>query len=292
MTAPPVRLRGKITLLFGTAVASYLTLAVLVLGSAFIAMAGPRQSLHIQTQALQDQLRTVPPVDTAVLATADWNAFTSSLAGVNGVAPLLYSTQLGTVSGQLANGFTGAGLPLSAPDTHWVSMTTHIEQLSSVPSGPNSTVAQKLELIYRDPLAHNAALVAGQYPGQGVPRRGPLGIALTQPTARELNAHVGTRLKIDTASTPLTLVVTGIVRARQDNSAFWTADPTAAQPVEEHPQNAAPYWVSGAFVGPAELGQLQDQFGSLGISLQWAFPLTLTGVRAREIGRASCRERV
>ena len=281
MTAPRAFRRGKITLLFGTAVASYLTLAVLVLGSTFIAMAGPRQSLHIQTQALQDQLRTVPPVDTAVLATADWNAFTSSLAGVNGVAPLLYSTQLGTVSGQLANGFTGAGLPLSAPDTHWVSMTTHIEQLSSVPSGPNSTVAQKLELIYRDPLARNAALVAGQYPGQGVPRRGPLGIALTQPTARELNAHVGTRLKIGTASsTPLTLVVTGIVRARQDNSAFWTADPTAAQPVEEHPQNAAPYWVSGAFVGPAELGQLQDQFGALGISLQWAFPLTLTGVRA------------
>ena len=84
--------------LFGTAIASYLTLAVLVLGSTFIAMAGPRQSLHIQTQALQDQLRTVPPVDTAVLATADWNAFTSSLAGVNGVAPLLYSTQLGTVT--------------------------------------------------------------------------------------------------------------------------------------------------------------------------------------------------
>ena len=266
--------------LFGTATASYLTLAILVLGSTFIAMAGPRQSLHIQTQALQDQLRTVPPVDTAVLATADWNAFTSALAGVNGVAPLLYSAQLGTVTGQLANGFAGAGLPLSAPGTAWASMTTHIEQLSSVPSGPNSDVVQKLELIYRDPLDRNAALVAGQYPGQGHPRRGPFGIALTQPTARELNAHVGSRLKLGTASTPLTLVVTGIVRARQANSAFWTADPTAAQPVEEHPARGAPYWVSGALVGPAELGQLQDVFGSLGMSLEWAFPLTLTGVRA------------
>ncbi len=275
-----VRVQRAVRGLCGTAVASYLTLAVLVLGSTFIAMAGPRQSLHIQTQALQDQLRTVPPVDTAVLATADWNGFTSSLAGVNGVAPLLYSTQLGTVTGQLANGFAGAGLPLSAPGTDWASMTTHIEQLSSVPSGPNSTVVQKLELIYRDPLPHNAGLVAGQYPGQGRPGRGPFGIALTQPTARELNAHVGTRLQFGTASTPLTLMVTGIVRARQANSAFWTADPTAAQPVEEHPPNAAPYWVSGAFVGPAELAQLQDVFGSLGISLQWAFPLTLTGVRA------------
>ncbi len=279
MTAPRMPWRRQATL-FGTAMASYLTLAVLVLGSTFIAMAGPRQSLHIQTQALQDQLRTVPPVDTAVLATADWNAFTSSLAGVNGVSPLLYSTQLGTVTGQLANGFAGAGLPLSAPDADWASMTTHIQQLSSVPSGPNSTVAQKLELIYRDPLDRNAGLVAGQYPGQGTPKRGPFGIALTQPTARELNAHVGTRLKLGTASTPVSLVVTGIVRPRQANSAFWTADPTAAQPVEEHPQNAAPYWVSGAFVGPDELGQLQNLFGSLGISLQWAFPLTLTGVRA------------
>jgi putative ABC transport system permease protein len=274
------RVQRAVRGLFGTAAASYLTLAILVLGSAFIAMAGPRQSLHIQTQALQDQLRTVPPVDTAVLATADWNAFTSSLAGVNGVSPLLYSAQLGTVSGQLANGFAGAGLPLSAPGTDWASMTTHIEQLSSVPSGPNSSVVQKLELIYRDPLDRNAALAAGQYPGQGHPRRGPLGIALTQLTARELNAHVGTRLKLGTASSPLTLVVTGIVRPRQPNSAFWTADPTAAQPVEEHPQNAAPYWVSGAFVGPAGLGQLQDIFGSLGMSLAWAFPLTLTGVRA------------
>jgi putative ABC transport system permease protein len=268
--------------LFGTALASYLTLAVLVLGGTFIAVAGPRQSLHIQTQALQAQLRTVPPVDTSVQATADWNGFTSALAGVNGVAPVLHQTHFSTVTGQLASNFTGAGLPLSAPGTEWASLTTHIQQLSSVPRGPNSTVAQKLELIYRDPLARNAALEAGQYPGQDEShrRRGPLGIALTQPTARELNAHVGTHLKLGTAGPPVTLVVTGIVRPRQVRSAFWTADPTAAQPVEEHPQNAPPYWVSGAFVGPANLGQVQHLFGSLGISLQWAFPLNLTGLRA------------
>jgi putative ABC transport system permease protein len=263
-------------------VASYLTLAVLVLGSAFIGVAGPRQSLHIQTRALQDQLATVPPLDNSVQATADWNAFTSALAGINGVAPLLYTTQLGAVTGQLASDFTGAGLPLSGPGTDWAGLTTHIEQLSSVPSGPNSSVAQRLELIFRDPLDRNATLITGQYPGQakGHHQPGSLGIALTQPTARELNAHVGTTLKLGTASTPLKLVVTGIVRARQPRSAFWTADPTAAQPVEERPLNMAPYWVSGAFFGPSELGQVQDLFGSLGISLAWTYPLTLTGLRA------------
>ncbi len=275
------RVRVLVRALCGTAAASYLTLAVLVLGGTFIAVTGPRQSLHIQTQALQAQLRTVPPVDTAVLATADWNAFTSALAGVNGVAPLLYPPQVSAVTSQLASDFTGTGLPLARPATDWASLTTHIQPLTAVPRGPNSTVTQKLELIYRDPLARNATLVAGQYPGlTPAARPGPLGIALSQQTARELNAHVGSRLNILTASVPVRLVVTGIVRERQPRSAFWTADPTAAQPVEEHPQNAAPYWVSGAFVGPNELELLQTQFGSLGMSFQWAFPLTLTGVRA------------
>jgi putative ABC transport system permease protein len=272
---------------FGTAAASYLTLAVLVLGGTFIAVAGPRQSLHVQTQALQHQLRTVPPVDTSVQATADWGGFTSALAGVDGVAPLLYQAQFSSVTSQLAGGFAAAGLPLTGPAADWGSLTTHIQLLTTVPPGPNSTVEQRLELIYRDPLATHAALVAGQYPGLTRPRPGPLGIALSQQTARELNAHVGSRLAMSTANTPVQLVVTGIVRqrpptspSRLSSSAFWTADPTAAQPVEEHPQNAAPYWVTGAFVGPGELGQVQNLFGALGMSMQWAFPLTLTGVRA------------
>ncbi len=263
---------------------------MLVLGGTFIAVTGPRQSLHIQTRALQAQLRTVPPVDTAVLATADWNAFTSALAGVNGVAPLLYPRQVSAVTSQLASDFTGTGLPLARPATDWASLTTHIQPLTAVPRGPNSTVTQKLELIYRDPLARNATLVAGQYPGlTPAARPGPLGIALSQQTARELNAHVGSRLNILTASVPVRLVVTGIVRERQPRSAFWTADPTAAQPVEEHPHNAAPYWVSGAFVGPNELELLQTQFGPLGMSFQWAFPLTLTGVRADQAAALQAR---
>ncbi len=264
--------------LFGTAAASYLTLAVLVLGGTFIAVAGPRHSLHIQTQALDEQLSQARPVDTAVLASADWNAFTSALAGASGVAPLLSPAQVRAVTGQLGSGFAGAGLPLAGPAARWASLTTHTEPLTAVPPGPNSGVEQKLELIYRDPLARYAGLVAGQYPGQRGPGR--FGIALSEQTARELNAHVGTQLKVSTASAPVTLVVTGIVRPRQPRSAFWAADPTAGQPVEEHPQNAAPYWVTGAFVGPAELVRLQDVFGALGMSFQWVFPLTLTGVRA------------
>ena len=107
--------RSAVWALCGTAAASYLTLAVLVLGGTFIAVAGPRQSLHVQTQALHAQLAAAPQLDTAVLATADWDAFTSSLAGANGVAPILGSAQIGDVTSQLAGDFGRAGLPLSRP---------------------------------------------------------------------------------------------------------------------------------------------------------------------------------
>ncbi len=281
--------RSAVWALCGTAAASYLTLAVLVLGGTFIAVAGPRQSLHVQTQALHAQLAAAPQLDTAVLATADWDAFTSSLAGANGVAPILGSAQIGDVTSQLAGDFSRAGLPLKPAAANWSSLTSHIQPLTAVPSGPNSTVLQKLELIYRDPLARHAALVAGHYPGLSLARSGPLGIALSQQTAAELNAHVGTRLVVSTPNVPVRLVVTGIVRERQPRSAFWTADPTAGQPVLEHPFNAAPYWVTGAFVGPSELGQLQNLFGALGMTFQWAFPLTLTGVQADQAAALSQR---
>ena len=127
----------------------------------------------------------------------------------------------------------------------------------------------------------NAALVAGQYPGQGVPparaarhRAHPADRPGTE-RARRDPADVASR-----ARTPLTLVVTGIVRARQDNSAFWTADPTAAQPVEDHPHNAAVVLGERRVRRPGRAGPAAGADGTLGISLQWAFPLTLTGVRA------------
>ncbi|HTT54905.1 MAG TPA: FtsX-like permease family protein [Streptosporangiaceae bacterium] len=283
------RVRAAVRALCGTAAASYLTLAVLVLGGTFIAVAGPRQSLHAQTQALQAQLAAAPQLDRAVLATADWDGFTSSLAGPSGVAPTLGSAQIASVTSQLAGGFTGLGLPLGPAAANWASLTSHIQPLTAVPRGPNSTVLQKLELIYRDPLTRYAGLVAGHYPGRSLARPGPLGIALSQQTAAELNAHVGTRLVVSTPSVPVRLVVTGIVRERQPGSAFWTADPTAGQPVLEHPFNAAPYWVTGAFVGPSELGQLQNLFGALGMTFQWAFPLVLTGVRADQAGTLAQR---
>ena len=47
--------------------------------------------------------------------------------------------------------------------------------------------------------------------------------------------------------------------------------------------------MTGAFVGPSELGQLQNLFGALGMTFQWAFPLTLTGVQADQAAALSQR---
>ena len=62
---------------FGGAPVSALALALLVLGCVFVAVAGPRYSLHSRTRALQQDLAALAPVDQAVQLTDDWNSFTA-----------------------------------------------------------------------------------------------------------------------------------------------------------------------------------------------------------------------
>ena len=63
----------------GTTV-SALALTLLVLGCVFVAVAGPRYSLHSRTRALQHELAAVPPVDRAVQVTDDWFTFANTVS--------------------------------------------------------------------------------------------------------------------------------------------------------------------------------------------------------------------
>ena len=57
---------------FGGAPVSVLALTLLVLGCVFVAVAGPRYSLHSRTRVLQQDLAVLTPVDRAVQVTDDW----------------------------------------------------------------------------------------------------------------------------------------------------------------------------------------------------------------------------
>src|SRR6202012_4927534 len=54
-------------------------LGLLVLVLVFVALAGPAQSLRVQTQALRQQLATLSPVDKTVDVSSDWTTLTGVL---------------------------------------------------------------------------------------------------------------------------------------------------------------------------------------------------------------------
>ena len=93
----------------GTAV-SALALTLLVLGCVFVAVAGPRYSLHSRTRALQHELAAVTPVDRAVQVTDDWFTFANTVSG--STPPSLADGQLSQSRGQIAHFLATTPLPL------------------------------------------------------------------------------------------------------------------------------------------------------------------------------------
>jgi putative ABC transport system permease protein len=264
----------------GTAVASHVALAVLVLGCTCLGLAGPRVALGTRTDALRRTVAGLPAVTTAVAANAGWNTFTSALPGTTGVSSILTAPQLSHVTGALARDLGGGGLPLSPPAARWASLTTKLSQAAGLAGPPGASAPPQLELIYRDPLGRHASLTAGRFPAAARQPGGRLGVVITGQTAGRMGLRVGSRFGVASGSGLLRLVVTGILRERDPRSAFWTSDQTAAQPALAVPPNRPSFWVAGVFIGPGELGPVQAADGPLGIQLQWEFPLALGGLRA------------
>ena len=265
---------------WGTAVASHVALAVLVLGCTCLALAGPRAALGIRTDALRRTLSGAPALTTAVVANAGWTSFTSTLAGTSGVSSILTPGRVGEVTGQLARDLSGDGLPLSPPAARWASLTTKLSQVSGLPGPPGAAAPPQLELVYRDPLGRHASLAAGRYPAAAGEPGGRLGVVVTERTATRMGLRVGSRFAVASGTGPIGLAVTGILRERDPGSAFWTADQAVAQPALATPPNRPSFWVAGAFVGPGQVAAVQAADGTVGIQLQWEFPLALRGLRA------------
>ena len=105
----------------GTAAAASVTLALLVLVCAFVAVAVPRASLGYRTAVLQRAFHAAAPAQKVVLADGD-------LSGL-GAQPLS-AAMLETAGGQLALGLRQGGLPLAAPRTQWSGLATGTTPLS------------------------------------------------------------------------------------------------------------------------------------------------------------------
>ncbi len=255
----------------GTAAAASVTLALLVLVCAFVAVAVPRASLGYRTAVLQQAFRAATPSQKVVLADGD-------LSGL-GAEPLS-AVLLQAAQAQLAAGLRRDALPLAASRTDWSGLATGASPLSGA-TGPalRNSAQPEMELLYRNTLARQSALVAGSLPATVTAAHGTavFQAAVTTATAARLGLHVGSRL----STAGQIVLITGIVRPRGPGSAFWTVDPIAVTPqLTQLATDSQPFWTTAAFVGPAEVQTLQRRLAAEPLHALWGFPLDLRGVTA------------
>jgi putative ABC transport system permease protein len=150
------------------------------------------------------------------------------------------------------------------------------------------------ELLYRSPLASYTTLVAGRYPGQvplpaaSAPGESPsrnltLEVAVTVQTAARFGLRPGSVFRLLAPNLGVTaaldITVTGIIKPRLSQSAFWLIDPTAVQPAKVVPPGNNPiYWIGAAFVSQAEAPNLERLLGSR-LNATWVVPLDLSAVQ-------------
>jgi putative ABC transport system permease protein len=259
---------------------------LMMIGCVFVAVAVPRQDLHMQTRALQQTFGTVPAAEKSVVASGDWSQLDS-----NPVSPdyTLSPADIDAQTAALAEGLSGVPVPLAPSSADWSGITSAYGPVSGAGQNANTGTPLELEIAYRSALGQHSQLVTGHQPDRssvtlnsGVPlgtpgesavSGGTFEVALTQATAARFGVRAGSRL---TAPAGITLVVTGIIRPVSPSSAFWTLDPVAAAPA----LGSAGAWMGAVFVGPDEVGDLQLAFASPDMKVVWDFPLALASVNA------------
>src|SRR6202046_983495 len=244
MTGQP---RGAWTAICGTSAAASIGLALLVLGTVFISMAIPRESLGLRTAALRHSLAAAPATGTSVIGITDLATYTTGLDG-----SFITARHLAESRADLTASLAGARLPLLRP-LSWSSYSPG-PNLVVQGAGPRSVIAgipPKMELVYRDQLSRYSRVVRGRLPaGRTGGHRAVVQIAVPGPTAARFGLRPGSRLNVSGVA----VLVTGIIEPADPGSAFWTVDPVAAVPAVNSPPTPGPgMWIGAAFVSPAAL---------------------------------------
>ena len=271
----------------GTGTAATVVLALLVLCCVFVAVAGPRENLAAETQALRTTFAGTSPLVTSAVATTSWGQFATDIngSGPEGqpTAPLT-GPQIREVTSELRRNLAADGVPLAPAVTDWAGLTSVSE---GVAAGAAEDPAHldglpaKLEVIYRDPFTSYTSLIAGRYPGTGGGTT--LQVAVTEQTAARLGLHVGSTLVIGSKAGLSTVDVTGIIRPRFPGSSFWLSDPSAAAANLVYRGFTPVYWAVGVFAGTGEAGLLQQVLGAAGITMEWQFQVSFGGTSADQV---------
>ena len=164
-----------------------LALALLVCGCVFASLAGPAVSLHVRTEALQQALRRLGALGTAVEVDASWTKFPQVFADQPTLTESNFSLATSTIAGGLAY-----SLPVAVG---WGGLTTEPHVVISGAARLPPGYQPELEVTYRDQLTSYVQTVAGRVVGTAVPR-GAVGVTVTQRTAARFGLHPGSRLEL------------------------------------------------------------------------------------------------
>jgi putative ABC transport system permease protein len=266
--------------LTGSASATAVGFCLLACACAVVAVAGPRASAQVRTNAFRQLAAATPAIDKTVVGTLDANSLGAALSQGTALTELVGQTQLHLAEGDLRHNLAAA-MPLAGPGSDWSGLTTpysgFIDHSSAV--GTDNT---QLELAYRDNLSKNVRVLAGSLPS-GAPVPGPavtVQMAITAATAKRFNLGVGSRVTLP--DTGITLTVTGIVAPVAPGGPFWGIDRILAAPVVVMPQLGEPYWQGGAFVPAGALAALESRFNPSDIQLTWVFGAAIDHLTAAQ----------
>jgi len=255
----------------------------------FLAVAGPRADQALRTTALRQSLAAASPVARSVSGTVDDTGLTADLG------QLPDAGSLAAVGGQLEANLAKDHLPLAGPADNWAGLTAPVfTVLSGLAPAVTGPLRNRFELAYHSGLGANAAVAAGRLPSVARAAGGTatFEVAVSAATAARFGLRPGSRIQAS-AGTPLTLVVTAVLRPRGPSPTFWIADDLLAAPVQETVNdNYPPIWVGGAFVGGAELPLFQQVFNRASMNAIWSFPLdtgAVTADSAQALGGALTR---
>ena len=268
----------------GAATGSTVALALLVAGCVFAALAGPALSLHTRSEALHQTLSGLSGTTRSLQVSTDWNSFAGQIEE-NGAGSALKLNQptLGAATAEIGRGFAHLGIPLAAGA--WAGLTSKLYPVSGVaPAALKPGGTPQMQVTYRDPLTRGAQLMAGSYTSTGAPP-GAIAVVATSQTAALFGLRPGHLVTVQSSSGPLRLYVTGVVRPRGPGSTFWQQDVVTFAPQlnTPPPQKGRPYWAGGVIADPDQLGAVENIFGTLGLGIDWDYPLATGNVTADRV---------
>lgn len=262
--------------LAGTGTSANAALAVLVFVTVLAAMAIPRASLGLRTNALQQIFAQLPSAARTMTASIDYPSFNQSVGGGNVPA------QLASIREQLTGQMTAAKVPIEPADS-WSSLTTaNLATFGAARRAYYGPSAPVVQLVYRDALRRDARLLAGTWP-DAVTQQGKTStyqIAVTPASAALFQLKVGSRLSLGPV---VSLVVSGFIRPMHPASAFWTEYPGLASP-EFTTSSTGGYWTGDVFIGANELTPLLTGAAAAGAQLAWVYPMNLASIGADDAG--------